>query len=167
MVVYKLDYNSFSQSQDINISLVPLVQAIEETEFWIAICDEYELCVIQVSDGAIASRILIYQLPDENSKDSLVFLTELDIHNQSLKYMGNGCLSPYLGDKIILCAHSYTNKTAYAYAYDLTKNEFTQIRSKGIGEGSYCWGLSRVGKEVCGIISRSGLILKFKFSAPI
>ena len=163
LTVYKADYVTFTGAKEVASCQIALKSDRGENQFWLAVCEKSNICAIQVSVTSKASRILIYQLLDENGRDRMAVQSELDIYEQSLSYLDNGCFSPYIGDNLILCAYAESDKTAYAYGYDLASKELTQVHSRGLSRGGYCWKLARVNNQVCGILSEGGVVLRFKF----
>ena len=168
--IYKVDYLEYSGSTLLKSCQIAFGFDFEscklDQDYWLAVCEKSQICAVQVSlkKLGIASRILIYQLRDRQGQDVLAFQTQIDLASQQLSYLGNGCFSPYIGDKLVLCTQTSSNQAVIAFGYDLKKRELTQIEKKSLRKGNYCWKLSRVGNQVCGIIQNGGFILRFKFS---
>ena len=167
MQIYEVDYQGFSESRQLESAQVPLESGRYQSHFWLAICEKSKICAVQEDCDSRAPKIILYSLRDEENNTRLSILTELSVYSWNVKSLGNGCFSPYIGDNLILCAHDDSNQTVYAFGYDLEKNKLTQVYSKCIRVGKYCWKLSRVGNQVCGIISDAGLILRFKFNIVV
>ena len=167
MRIYEVDYGGFSKHSLIKSSQITPKRKRGENQFGLAICERSKICAVQVDCDSRASRIIIYGLKDEKGQDSFSLLTKLDVYRADLKSLGNGCFSPYIGDNLILCVHDYSNQRVYAFGYDMKINKLSQMFSKSIKVGKYCFKLSRVGSEVCGIISDGGKILRFKFNVVV
>ena len=135
-------------------------------QFCLTVCEKFEFCAVNLGVPSSIFRIMIYQLRDA-SGDVLNYMTELDLSNQWFDYLENNCFSHYVGDNIILCAHTYShNRTALAFGYDVKANQLSLISSVLIGKGKYCYNLCRIGNQVCGIV-RGGYILRFKFNFSV
>ena len=163
VMVFQADYKEFSNWSQRTSTQIQLMSDRKENQFWLAVCEKSQLCAVQISVSGKASRILIHKIVKGAGKDKFTFLTQLDVFSQNLQRLSNGCFSPYFGDNVILCAQSQSNKTAFAYGYDVHNNTLTQIYSKVFDKGDYCWKLSRVGDRVCGILTNGGFIIQFKF----
>ena len=161
--IYEVDYANFSQARLLTSAQIALNTGRDERQFWLAVCENSKLCAVQVGEGELASRILIYKLQNEAGESSLTYMTQLDIYDKRMMDLGNGCFSSYIGGNLILCAHSKSSQTAYAFGYNANKNKITIKYVKGLEKGKYCLRLERVGNEVRGLIDEGGFILKFKF----
>ena len=162
MVIYQANFTNYAESSEVNRLQIPLRSGKSENQFWLVVCEKSDLLAVMVDSSSKASRILICSLKGEKGSSMLSFVTELDISAKGFSYHGNGCFSPYIGDKLILCASAY-GQQAKAYGYDRKKKQITELQIEAPTISKYCYGqFSRVGNQVWGVVAR-GALIKYKF----